>query len=61
MLTSTELFQISIFFKKVTYVNMDGIWAHGSAFNAILLLEVLCGFPGIAGDLGAPRIIAKAR
>lgn len=40
---------------------MDGIWTDGSALNGILLLEVFCGFPDIAGDLRAPRSIAKAR
>ena len=40
---------------------MHGIWTDGSALNGILLLEVFCGFPDIAGDLRAPRSIAKAR
>lgn len=38
----------------MTYLNMDGIWFHESALNFILLLEVLCGFPDMAGVIRDP-------
>lgn len=58
-LPSRELFQINGF-KKVTYLNVDGLRFQESELNFLLWLEAFCVVPAVAGDIGDPRSIAKA-